>query len=91
MLPAADSTSAAGHATLDRVRQAAHAGPAPARVGGQAAADADFVAAVYGNFPLMVGLIALVTFVLLVRAFRSLLLPLRRCCSTWSRWARPGA
>ena len=77
MLPAADSTSAGGRATLDRVRQAAHAGPAPARVGGQAAADADFVAAVYGNFPLMVGLIALVTFVLLVRAFRSLLLPLK--------------
>ena len=48
-----------------------------ARVGGVAAEDADFVAAVYGNFPLMVGLIALVTFVLLVRAFRSLLLPLK--------------
>jgi len=77
VLPAADSTSGSGHATLDRVRQAAHAGPTPARVGGQAAADADFVAAIYGNFPLMVGLIALVTFVLLVRAFRSLLLPLK--------------
>jgi len=77
VLPAADSTSAGGHATLDRVRRAAHAGPVPARVGGQAAADADFVAAIYGNFPLMIGLIALVTFVLLVRAFRSLLLPLK--------------
>jgi RND superfamily putative drug exporter len=77
VLPAFDSTSAAGHATLDRVRQAAHAGPTLARVGGQAASDADFVAAVYGAFPLMVGLIALVTFVLLVRAFRSILLPLK--------------
>ena len=77
VLPAADSTSAAGRAALDAVRQAAHAGPMPAKVGGQAAADADFVAAVYGNFPLMVGLIALVTFVLLARAFRSLLLPLK--------------
>jgi len=79
VLPASDSTSASGRATLDRVRQAAHAGlgQAPARVGGQAAQDADFVGAVYGNFPLMVGLIALVTFVLLARAFRSLLLPLK--------------
>ena len=77
VLPAADSTSADGHATLDTVRRAAHAGPAAARVGGQAAADADFVAVIYGNFPTMIGLIALVTFVLLVRAFRSLLLPLK--------------
>jgi len=46
-------------------------------VGGAAAGDADFVAAIYGNFPLMIGLIALVTFVLLARAFRSLLLPLK--------------
>ncbi|HWE60977.1 MAG TPA: MMPL family transporter, partial [Chloroflexota bacterium] len=77
VLPAADSTSASGHATLDRVRRVAHAGSAPARVGGLAASDADFIAAVYDSFPLMVGLIALVTFVLLMRAFRSLLLPLK--------------
>jgi RND superfamily putative drug exporter len=66
-----------GTATLDAVRRAAHAGTVPARVGGQTASDADFVAAVYGSFPLMVGLIALVTYILLVRAFRSLLLPLK--------------
>jgi len=77
VLPAADSTSARGRATLDLVRQMAHAGPGPARVGGHAASDADFVGAVYGAFPLMVGLIALITYVLLVRAFRSLLLPLK--------------
>ncbi len=77
VLPAADSTSAAGRATLDRVRQIAHSGGEPARVGGQSASDADFVDAVYGSFPLMVGLIALVTFLLLVRAFRSILLPLK--------------
>ena len=41
------------------------------------AANADFVAAVYGNFPLMIALIAVVTFLLLARAFRSLLLPLK--------------
>ncbi|HET8632029.1 MAG TPA: MMPL family transporter [Thermomicrobiales bacterium] len=77
VLPAADANSAAGRATLARVRDAAHAGPASARIGGDAAENADFIAAVYGNFPLMVGLIALATFLLLVRAFRSLLLPLK--------------
>ncbi len=79
VLPAADSTSVSGRAALANVRQAAHAGlgQAPARVGGAAAGDADFVASIYGNFPLMIGLIALVTFVLLVRAFRSLLLPVK--------------
>jgi len=77
VLPADDSTSAVGRATLNRVRQAAHAGSIPAQVGGVAAEDADFVSAVYGNFPLMVALIALVTFLLLVRAFRSILLPLK--------------
>src|SRR4029453_13876258 len=37
----------------------------------------DFLNAVYGHFPLMFTIIALLTFVLLVRAFRSLLLPLK--------------
>ncbi len=77
VLPATDSTTAVGHATLAAVRQAAQAGPQPARVGGPAAGNADFVAAIYGSFPLMVVLIALVTFILLVRAFRSLLLPVK--------------
>ena len=48
-----------------------------AGVGGQAAQSADFIDAIYGNFPLMIGLIVLLTFVLLARAFRSLLLPLK--------------
>jgi len=72
VLPAVD-----GRTLLAEVRQAAHTGPAPARVGGQAAGDADFVSAIYDSFPLMISLIALVTFLLLVRAFRSLLLPLK--------------
>ena len=37
----------------------------------------DFIDAVYGNFPLMIALIAIITFILLARAFRSLLLPLK--------------
>ena len=37
----------------------------------------DFLHAVYGNLPLMLTLISLITYILLVRAFRSLLLPLK--------------
>jgi putative drug exporter of the RND superfamily len=40
-------------------------------------AQVDFLHAVYGNFPLVLLIIALLTYVLLVRAFRSLLLPLK--------------
>jgi RND superfamily putative drug exporter len=46
-------------------------------LGGVAAADRDFVAAVYGNFPYVLGFVVLLTFVLLARAFRSLVLPLK--------------
>jgi RND superfamily putative drug exporter len=37
----------------------------------------DWIDAVYGSFPLVLGLIVLITYVLLVRAFRSLLLPFK--------------
>ncbi|MET3961860.1 putative membrane protein YdfJ with MMPL/SSD domain [Marmoricola sp. OAE513] len=40
-------------------------------------AQVDFLHGVYGNFPLVLAIITLLTFVLLVRAFRSLLLPLK--------------
>jgi putative drug exporter of the RND superfamily len=44
---------------------------------GLGAAQIDFLHAVYGNFPLMLAIIAVLTFILLARAFRSLLLPLK--------------
>jgi RND superfamily putative drug exporter len=40
-------------------------------------AQVDFLHAVYGNFPQMLLLISLLTYVLLIRAFRSVLLPLK--------------
>jgi RND superfamily putative drug exporter len=76
-IPVADGGSAAGAKTLTGVREAAHAGGADVRVGGGTAATDDFIDAVYGSFPLMVALIAVSTFILLARAFRSLLLPLK--------------
>jgi RND superfamily putative drug exporter len=46
-------------------------------VTGLGSAQVDFLHAVYGNFPLVLLIIAALTYVLLVRAFRSLLLPLK--------------
>src|SRR6185437_10989994 len=45
--------------------------------GGAAAQSADFLDSVYGNFPLVIALISALTFLLLARAFRSLVLPLK--------------
>jgi putative drug exporter of the RND superfamily len=74
-VPVPDSGSDAGQRTLDGVREAAHSAGPDVRVGGQPAGNADFIDAVYGSFPLMIALIAITTFILLARAFRSLLLP----------------
>jgi RND superfamily putative drug exporter len=59
------------------VRDVAHAASPDAQVGGVIAQNSDFIDAVYGNFPLMILLIGVITFLLLARAFRSLLLPLK--------------
>jgi len=74
-IPVPDSGSAAGETTLEGVRDAAREAGPDVRVGGQPAANSDFIDAVYGSFPLMIALIAISTFILLARAFRSLLLP----------------
>jgi RND superfamily putative drug exporter len=74
-IPVPDSGSSEGEDTLDGVRNAAHAVDPGVRVGGQPASNADFIDAVYGSFPLMIALITITTFILLARAFRSLLLP----------------
>jgi putative drug exporter of the RND superfamily len=77
VLPESGESAGAGADTVGAVRDVAHAMPGDVRVGGPVAADVDFIDAVYGNFPLILGAILLVTFVLLVRAFRSIVLPLK--------------
>jgi RND superfamily putative drug exporter len=77
IIPRADGNSPAGHGTLERIRSATERLAADVGIGGQAAQTSDFVGAVYSNFPLMVVLITTLTFVLLARAFRSLVLPLK--------------
>ena len=77
VVPTVDGNSPEGRTALDRIRARAQGLPGETAIGGQAAQSADFVEAVYGNFPLTVLLIAGLTFVLLARAFRSLILPLK--------------
>ena len=74
VIPIEDGNSPAGRATLDRIRAAAGD---DAVTGGEAAQSADFLDAVYGNFPLVIALISGLTFLLLARAFRSVIVPLK--------------
>jgi putative drug exporter of the RND superfamily len=48
-----------------------------ATLGGISPADRDFIHAVYGNFPYVLGFVVLLTVLLLMRAFRSIILPIK--------------
>jgi len=74
VIPSDDGSSKAVRSTIDRVKEAL---PPGASLGGVAPEDRDFVHAVYGNFPFVLLFVILLTYVLLARAFRSLLLPLK--------------
>ncbi len=76
-VPLAGDESQGGRDAVQDVRDAGHAASPQARVGGSGPLDADFIDAVYGSFPLMIAVISVLTFLLLARAFRSLLLPLK--------------
>jgi RND superfamily putative drug exporter len=71
-----DTNSGDGRDTTDAVRAAAGGIPS-AQVGGETAQVIDWVDSVYGSFPVMLALISLITFVLLARAFHSIVLPLK--------------
>ena len=64
-------------ATVTSVREATKDLPGYVGVAGLGATVLDYQHAVYDNFPYVLAVIALVTFVLLVRTFRSILLPLK--------------
>jgi len=74
VIPTADGNSAAGRETLDRIRSATGRNVV---TGGEAAQSADFLDAVYSSFPIVIALIAALTFLLLARAFRSIIIPLK--------------
>ena len=77
VLPAVESTLPAGQAEIASIEHALVGSPGVAGVGGDGASLIDFDAAVYGDFPLMLSLIAAATFILLTRAFRSVVLALK--------------
>jgi RND superfamily putative drug exporter len=74
VIPRSQGSTAAGQTLIGTLRSRLASVPGGAEVGGNTAQNKDFVSAVYGNFPLMLGVIALLTFVLLARAFRSIVL-----------------
>ncbi|HEY0344378.1 MAG TPA: MMPL family transporter, partial [Solirubrobacteraceae bacterium] len=74
VIPRAQGSTAAGRALVGTLRARLASVPGHPEVGGNTAQNKDFVSQVYGNFPLMLGLIALMTFLLLARAFRSVVL-----------------
>jgi RND superfamily putative drug exporter len=75
LTPFDEPSTSSGRQVVTRVRDTVAAELPGVRVGGAGAAQIDGLHAIYGKFPLMLGVIATVTFVLLARAFRSLLLP----------------
>jgi RND superfamily putative drug exporter len=74
VLPTAESVQPSGLVTVHNVMDAVAGDPAVQGVGGGGPMLIDFNHAVYGNFPVMFVLIGLATFLLLARAFRSILL-----------------
>ncbi len=77
LVPDRETVNSKSVDVVRRVRDRSEQLPGVIGVTGIGAAQTDFLHAVYGNFPLMLTLISLLTYVLLVRAFRSLLLPLK--------------
>src|SRR5256884_247456 len=73
--PTVDSSAKSAQTTVAHVRTELKG--TDATLGGVAAEDRDFVRAVYGNFPYVLGFVVLFTFILLARAFRSLVLPMK--------------
>jgi RND superfamily putative drug exporter len=77
VIPAAEGNTSAGTATVSRLRTALTRVPGRVEVGGNTAQNVDFNNSVYGNFPLMLAAIAIVTFLLLARSFRSVVLAIK--------------
>jgi len=74
VIPTAEDGGPAGQATMQRLESALVGRPHVLGVGGDGPSLIDFDHAVYGNFPLMLAIIGVATFLLLTRAFRSVVL-----------------
>jgi RND superfamily putative drug exporter len=76
-IPTEPGSTSTGTDTVSRLRAALAEQPGRVLVGGDTAANVDFTNAIYGKFPLMLAAIALITFLLLARSFRSVALALK--------------
>ncbi|MCX6395006.1 MAG: MMPL family transporter [Propionibacteriales bacterium] len=77
VIPATETVNNQTVQPVKDVKKLADTLPGVLGVAGLGTAQVDFLHGVYGNFPLMLAIIAILTYILLVRAFRSLLLPLK--------------
>jgi RND superfamily putative drug exporter len=77
VLPTQETGQAVGADVLARVISATQANHAVLGVGGMGAIDRDFGNAVYGHFPLILAVLSVLTFLLLMVVFRSVLLALK--------------
>jgi RND superfamily putative drug exporter len=75
VIPTDETVDSQNAQVVNRVRDANSTVAGLVGIAGAGATVLDYINAVYGNFPLVLTLIALVTFVLLARAFRSIILP----------------
>ncbi|MDQ1695290.1 MAG: putative drug exporter of the superfamily, partial [Frankiaceae bacterium] len=76
-IPDKETVNSSSVGPVREVKKVTEGIPGVLGVAGIGADQIDFLKAVYGNFPLMLTLIAVLTFILLARAFRSLILPLK--------------
>ena len=77
VIPNVETVNSSTVSIVDKVTQATKHLPGYAGTAGAGADIVDYRHAVYDNFPYVIGLIAVITFILLVRTFRSILLPLK--------------
>ena len=77
VIPDRETVDSGSIAVVEQIQHAVAGSAGVQGVAGRGATIADYQAAVYENFPYVLALIAGVTFILLVRTFRSLLLPLK--------------
>jgi putative drug exporter of the RND superfamily len=76
-IPHQETANSSSIGPVKRVRTIAKSTPAILGVAGLGADQIDFVNAVYGHAPLVLAIIAVLTFLLLARGFRSVFLPIK--------------
>ena len=74
-LPAIDGAAPGIQGVIDRVNTALEG--TSGTLGGVPAVDRDFVHAIYDNFPYLLAFVLILTLILLTRAFRSIVLPIK--------------